>query len=500
MAFSPRVGGEPIDDSLLLVAPAGVVYYRAAFAAVVAVQLATIWLPSWNALTDFPTHLVRAYVLANYSSSPFLQAVFGKLLVPNGDSASNYLATPLVPWIGMIAAGKVFLSALVLIFDAGCHLLGRAAHGAATWASLGCGLLAFHGVYQYGFVAYCFAVSLLLVTLALWYRWRDSWTPLTLLCLAALITALFFAHLAGITLAFVAIASAWLGDTLSARRLGRRILVEAAAFLPSVALWLALPRQHRVAMDFRLIEWSTLQEKLADSFTLFRSGNPVIDGLVLLLLLSWGLLGLRSWRQHNPVILRAGLLLVALFLVLPRVFLLRGGSGVDLRFIIPGLLLCLLSFRLPRSGASAILGLAILGVLGARLIYQFETLSEASRVTEDAVRMVDRVPRSTEFWMLCENRLILRRNLHAGDYGVARLGAIPSNFLADPTYHPIWFRRPIATAPELLDRITAETAKATMPRFRYAVVCGFESTRGPALEPWASEVAASGPCSLWQSR
>ena len=145
------------------------------------------------------------------------------------------------------------------------------------------------------------------------------------------------------------------------------------------------------------------------------------------------------------------------------------------------------------------LGTVLLVALGVKLIYQLEMFRRASKVTEDIVQLVDRMPSGTAFWMVCENRRILRQNLHAGDYGLARSGAISSNYYARPLAQPIWFRQPPPAAVEMPDQLTNKLVGATMAHFPFAIVCGFADSSSQSFSPYATAIATAGPCSLWQS-
>ncbi len=474
-------------------------YYGILFFAL-AIELATIWVPTYNAFTDFPLHLVRAYILAYYDSSPLYRQLFEKSVLPNPNMAIDYLATPLVPALGLIAAGKVFLSILVILFNLGCHFFGRAIHGASSWISLGCAMLVFHGAFQYGFVNYSFSIALMLLCLAVWYSQRNAWKISSLLCLSALLTALFVSHLAGFGCACFVLGFFWASEFLEHRRLQKRMFLEAATLLPAALIWISLPRGHKVKLDLDTIAAATPFQKLAGAFTLFRSGSTVIDALVLLMLLCVVALAVRYREGHAKAVLRAGLFLYFMFLIMPHKFLVAGGGAADVRLVIPSLLLCLMALRFPDSRRARLLGLAILVLLGVRLVYQFEISRRASLVTENVVRLVDRVPSGARFWMVCENQRIFRQNLHAGDYGLARSGAISSNYIALSFQQPIWFRHPYQKAPELPGQLTDDLVRPTFQHFHYAVVCGFLETRSKVFSPYASEVQASGPCSLWQGK
>ena len=474
-------------------------YYTAVLVLILTVELLAVWLPAYSALTDFPVHVVRTQVLADYDSSPLYQRLFIKSVLPNPNMAIDYLATPLVRYLGPVAAGKVFLSLVVVLFVGGCHLLGRAIHGASSWVSLGCALLAFHGSYQDGFANYSFSLGLLLVGLALWYRWRAAWTASRLLCLSALLTALFVAHLVGFGVALVVMGAFWLRETFEHRLLSKRTVLEAAAFLPAFGIWLSLPRSHGVAIRWGLIEWSTPLEKLAGSFTLFRSGSTVIDAVTCVVLALLAFLVVRRRCDYVRSFLGVGLLLYGISLVMPRRFLIDS-SGADQRLMIPALLFCLLALRFPESRLGRHLGIAIFVLLGCRLLYQYEMSRRASRVTQNVVELVDRIPSGERFWMVLERQRIFRRNCSAGAYGLIRSGAITTGYIALPFQQPIWFRHPPTDPQQMPAELTVSLAGSTLRGFRYTVVCGFGGTRNQALAPFASEVAASGPCSLWRTK
>lgn len=295
-------------------------YYNGALLLSLVLELLVIWFPSYNAMTDYPVHIVRAHILAYYDSSPLYRQLFEKSLLPNPNMAIDYLATPLVPALGLVAAGKVFLSLLVILFNLGCHFFGRAIHGASSWTSFGCALLVFNGAYQYGFVNYAFSVALLLLCLALWYSQRDAWKLSSLLCLSALLTALFVSHLAGFGFALLVLGLFWIGEIFERRRLHRRMFLEAAAFLPAALIWISLPHGHGVKVNFGVVKASTPFEKLAAGFTLFRSGSTAIDALVLLMLLGVAWFAIRYREGHAKAVLRAGLFLYFMFLIMPRKF------------------------------------------------------------------------------------------------------------------------------------------------------------------------------------
>jgi hypothetical protein len=481
--------------------PRAVKFYFAALIAVTAVELVTIWIPAYNALTDFPIHIVRAYILAHYNSSALYQHLFQKAVLPNPNMAIDYLATPLVPFLGLVASGKVFLSILMILFNLGCHALGRAIQGAFTWMSIACAMLAFHGAYQYGFVNYSFSIALLLVVLAFWYWRRDSWTAVGLVFLTVLLTMLFISHLAGFGVAGIILFYFWISEIVGTRHLPRRVVLEAVTFLPAALIWVSLPRGPAVTLRAHAIVLSTPADKLAGAFTLFRSGSNILDLVTCAFLALFFVIAFRYRDQHARPVLYAGLLLCLLFLLIPKVFLVPEASGVDVRLIVPGLLLVMLALRLPDSKLVRTVGLSALVLLSVRLVYQFELFRRASFVSQDVVRLVDQIPAGVSFWMTCDQGdRILRQNIHSGAYALATSGAIESNYIAIEGQQPIWFRHPEPVTLELTTRLTRDVVRQNFSPFQYAVVCGFARDWGADFAPYGANVAADGPCSLWRRR
>lgn len=483
------------------VGPRAIKHYILAIIGVMVVELVVIWIPAYNALTDFPVHIVRAFILAHYASSALYQQLFAKSVLPNPNMAIDYLATPLVPLLGLIAGGKVFLSALIILFNLGCHFLGRAVQGTCTWMSIVCAMLAFYGAYQYGFVNYCFSVALLLVFLAFWYKHRNSWTPAAMIVEAMLITMLFIAHLAGFGIAGIVLFYFWAAEIIKARRLTRKVASEISTFIPAALIWVSLPRGRGLSLERHVIVFSTPIAKLAGAFTLFRSGSNILDLFTCFLLALLCVVAIRYRESHTKPVLHVGLLLCFLYLLLPRVFLIPNTDAADVRLVVPGLLLVLLALKLPSTRLVRMIGVSALLLLSVRLIYQFELFRRASLITQDVVRLVDRIPSGVSFWMACDQgQRVLRQNLHSGAYGLASSGAIESNFIALRATEPIWFRRPEPSTAELLPQLTRDLVRQNLPPFQYAVICGFARDWSTAFGPYAMNISTAGPCSLWRQR
>src|SRR5581483_4622482 len=110
--------------------------YGALMAAVIVAHLAVLWAPTYNTLVDYPAHLSRVWALYHYDSIPFFQAVFVRMLDPMANLAIDLIVPALLHFMGPLAAGKVFLSLIVVLFAAGCHLLATTIYGRPSWMAV----------------------------------------------------------------------------------------------------------------------------------------------------------------------------------------------------------------------------------------------------------------------------------------------------------------------------------------------------------------------------
>jgi hypothetical protein len=169
-------------------------------------------------LFDYPNHLARMQILADYDRSTFLRQFYALDWRPIPNLAMDLIVPPLTRIMPLAVAGKVFVLAIFLLIAGGAALLHRVLFGRWSAWSLLAFLLLYNRILLWGFVNFLFGVGLALVATAAWIGLRER-ADLPCLAIATLFaTALYFAHL----FAFAAYAVVILGyETARLHRQGR---------------------------------------------------------------------------------------------------------------------------------------------------------------------------------------------------------------------------------------------------------------------------------------
>lgn len=311
-------------------------------------------------LVDYPNHLARAYVLRFYDEVPAYAAEYRVALEPLPNLALDLIVPLALRFFGPLTAGKIFLVLTVLLFVAGCHRLGRAIHGSPTWLALPCCFLVYSSTFLYGFVNYVFGVGLFCLTLSYWLEWRGRPGVARFLLLTLLVVCSYLAHLSAyffLGAAFVTV-GAW--DYLAGKEPLRRVVAGLAPLGLPAALFVLFMRGSGQAGR---IEWNTLGGKAIGLLSPVLTYNYTLDACLLAALAVAAVAAARSAESVRAAwpTFTAGAAFLLLYFVSPKV--LFTSSGADARFVIPGVLLCVLSLRLSLKARAG--GLILLVVLGA---------------------------------------------------------------------------------------------------------------------------------------
>jgi hypothetical protein len=212
----------------------------AALGLAAALTLAAV-LPVWTVahppLQDYPYHLVRAQILAEWSNPRFdYPATFSRDLFPTPYILVDYLLAGLGGWLTVPVAGKVVLALyLALLPWSLLWLLCGIDRQRAPLALLGLPL-AYNWHFHMGFLNYSLSLPLALLTLGWWWRQRGRWGGAALAGLAAGITIVYLLHLYtwGLLLLVLAVMA------LARPGRGRELVRLGLAALPGLALLLAL--------------------------------------------------------------------------------------------------------------------------------------------------------------------------------------------------------------------------------------------------------------------
>jgi hypothetical protein len=165
----------------------------AALLLVTCLALIPIWGVSHPPLKDYPNHLARMYILMMDGASAGLNRYYeiDWSLLPN--LAMDLVVPALGRFVGIEAAGKVFLSATLISMLTGTVALHYAAHGRWSAWPLLVALLLYSQFFLWGFVNFLFALGVSFWLVALWILFRERHLSWLFFSLAAL--GLFFLHL-----------------------------------------------------------------------------------------------------------------------------------------------------------------------------------------------------------------------------------------------------------------------------------------------------------------
>jgi hypothetical protein len=313
--------------------------------AIAAVSLAPFALVDVPAVLDYPNHLARFYLLA-HPDDPILSKMYAPhwALLPNVglDLVGQALLRVLPTYVG----GRVLLALSLLAPLIGVVVYARAAFGRWTWWSLGCGVIAFNGIFFLGFMNFLVSLGLALAGAAAWRTLRRrGWNVMAAIAGAAVGLCAFFCHLLGFGFFALLIGSAE-AEALWRRRREARLswraalgvgLLLAVALGPTSVLYLAT---HRPLGRGDLLAWRWAA-KLVQWLIPFMTYNSVMTVLTAAVV---SCLAVILWRKAERAE-GASLALAALgvlFLIAP--FAAAGGTFVDSRLPLMAALLLFAGF------------------------------------------------------------------------------------------------------------------------------------------------------------
>ena len=293
-------------------------------------------------LVDYPNHLARIHILYQYAEVPAYQATYYRVLEPIPNLAMDFVVPLMLPFIDILAAGRIFLVLTILLFITGCHQLGKAIHGRPTWLVLPCVFFFYNSMLLYGFVNYMVGIALYCITVALRLELRGRWSGRRLLTLTLLSLLAFFAHLSayaflGVTFVVV---TAW--DYLTGKEeLYRAALSLAPLLIPCVCFVVFMKGSGTLGH----LERNTIRGKLLGMLALILSYNYTVDLLLVISLLGIFIVLFTRTRgvQVDWAVFTSGAIFTILYLLSPKV--LFGSFAADVRFILPAALLLTFSLK-----------------------------------------------------------------------------------------------------------------------------------------------------------
>jgi hypothetical protein len=216
----------------------------AAYLVAALIVLAPILIVEIPPLVDYPNHLARIHVLADYASSPLLQQNYAIEWRPIPNLAIDGIASALSWFVPPMLAGRVVLALTVLLTAGGILILHKVVHGRiGPWPLAAFGV-AYSLPFAWGLINFQLSIGLFLFAFAGWIASRN-WRPTIRLPLFAVAsTAVYFAHLFGYAALLIAIGLYELRGALRdsepvVQALLRRMVLAGGAFGLPLLLFLA---------------------------------------------------------------------------------------------------------------------------------------------------------------------------------------------------------------------------------------------------------------------
>jgi hypothetical protein len=297
-----------------------------------AILILPLWLTRLPAMPDFPAHLATFYLLASGAKDPHA-AQFYRVewaFVPN--LAAEVIVPLLAKILPLIAATKLFLSAVIAMWVFGGAAIQKALYGRIGVAPLAAGFFAYNANFMWGFFNYCFGTGLSLFVLAAWIGSDGRRTPLRLAGFAAAATVIYFCHLFAMATLLVMIvcyelAKLWEERPVAPTKVLERALPVAAIFIPAFIAFVLLKPHGADSGHLEFNLQSTLDDR-SNAAIQYAFDKPAL--ILFFLLVSFFVLGV--WLRKVVVHPRATLLLC--ILAIATIFTpewAMGGWGVDLR-------------------------------------------------------------------------------------------------------------------------------------------------------------------------
>jgi len=313
------------------------------YLALTAIALYPVFSVTVPPLVDYPNHLARMHILANWATDPALQRnyVVDWSLHPN--MAMDLIVPDLARVMPVYMAGNLFVAATMLSLLGGTLALRKVLVGrVGLWPVLTFLLLYNHALF-WGFLSYLFTVGLALFAFAGWIALRESPLPRLIAVHAVVAVILYVGHLFGL----FAYALLVFGYEIWRMRqeagatpghLLRAWAVAGAQFVIPGILFLVWMAEHG-ATTGALTRFGSLTDRAGIFMAPVNIGLPAVDVPALVLLASVWLLCRSSAGVTLASPARAPLLVTALAaLVMPTY--LSGVWGVHLR--LPTVAACLL--------------------------------------------------------------------------------------------------------------------------------------------------------------
>ena len=457
--------------------------------------LAPIWIVAFPPLLDYPNHLARSFVLAHLRDpantfSKYYRADWGAYPYLGMDASLAVLGR-LFP---IKTAGRIFMSLCVIALPASAWFFLRQVNPGEDATALWALPIACNVFFLEGFLNFDLSLAVGFFALGLWMRWLAKpslarWVPVL-----AAITALYFTHLLGFTIAGLAVV-AYLAF---ARRLFRDWIWSGALALPGFAFYL---HSSRVGLGAQKAVFHGFLEKLDSLGMIFHGYSPALDVLSFAAVGAWFLAA--AWRnpefRWNRRWLGVAAFLLVLFCVIPWSW--GEGSDLDIR-VLPFLFVAILATsRVGRRGKW--LAAIPLLLFAARTVNLTQNFTAAQPELAGLAKSFDAIPRGALVFPIVEGDQdpIERPFTHFWAYGVIRRGWFSPYLMDAPGETPMRIIYDSYTADGFWDEIYDQPPDWKKVQADYEYVWAYDVPRFSApLGEIGDRIYSFGPLEVYKIR
>lgn len=227
------------------------------------IALVPVWLVPFPPLQDYPFHLLRVHIIANYANPSFnYDELFSLNLFPIPYILTDYIHVLLSGFFSIPVAGKIVLSIYIVLFPLSVFYFVRSVDQHKTVFGFFAFLFIYNWYFNKGFVGFVFGIPFYLFALGYWWRVKDRLAWRQQLIMALLILGIYLSHLyvyAFFLYTFVIV-------VVLAYRNIRKIAVALVPLLPSLLLLGTAVLMHAHGStgqtDFVAFQYPTLRRKL----------------------------------------------------------------------------------------------------------------------------------------------------------------------------------------------------------------------------------------------
>jgi len=295
-------------------------------------------------LGDYPNHLARIYILAEYAKIPQFHTVYdiNWNIVP--DLAMDILVPPIAGVVGIEAAGRVFIFAIFLVTVAGALLVNKALYGRVSIGALFVFCILYNGILDWGLMNYLFGIGVSMIGFGIYVMYRQKGELFRIIVSSLMSIVIFLCHLYafaiyGILVIFYELSNSFENKTYKRLRhlLSDLTLAGIQAVVPVTILFFFSSTIHSVRDisegGVETFDYGNMRRRLEGLSYMFGNYNTGIDLIcyISIAVLVGYLLGRRGISMSRPA-LAALVFLCALYPVMPAVIF--GVSSADRRLIV----------------------------------------------------------------------------------------------------------------------------------------------------------------------